>query len=402
MKIAVYHHLPSGGAKRMIYEFIRRLSNKHDFHVFTYSDANHEFCDIRPFVKEYHIKSFQNGRLLPSPLGRLNQFTRWRDLERIRDADKKMAAEIDAQNFDIVWINPSHFQNAPSIISSLKSKCKLFYCQEPLRVLYEQMPTRPYDRNDLSFRHFLDKIDPFYHLFFSKLREHDYENFQQADHIIVNSEYMNTIVSEIYRVQPTTNYGGVDIDFFKPLKIEKRNYLFSVGSLTPLKGFDFLIRALGTIPENERLPLVIASNFSNPPEKAFLQELARERRVDLQLESGITDASLREHYNEAKLTLCAPYREPFGLVPVESMACGTAVVAVAEGGLVESIENNKNGLLTDRNETDFGEAIRSLLADETRLALYGTNGRQIVEEKWSWQHSATNFDLYLQKIAEKN
>ncbi len=386
----------------MMYEFIRRLSKKHDFHVFTYSDANHEFCDIRPFVKEYHVTPFQNGRLFPSPFGRLNQLIRWSDLQRFQKSDRTIAAEIDSQNFDVVWINPSHFQNAPSILSSLKSNCKLFYCQEPLRILYEEKPPRPYDRNDRTIRRFLDKFDPFYHLFFSTLRERDRENFQRADHIIVNSEYMNTIVSEIYQVQPTTNYGGVDIDFFKPLQLEKKNYLFSVGSLTPLKGFDFLIRAIGTIPVRERLPLVIASNFSNPPEKAFLQALASKRNVDLQLESGITDDSLREHYNRAKLTVCAPYREPFGLVPVESMACGTAVVGVAEGGLVESIEHNKSGLLTNRIETEFGEAIRSLLANEARLVDYGSNGRQIVEEKWSWQHSATNFDLYLHKIAEKN
>lgn len=399
MKIAVYHHLPSGGAKRMMYEIIRRLSAKHEFFVYTYSDSNHEFCDIRPYVKEHHVHAFQSSKLFKSPFGRLNQLVRWLDLKRLQNIEKKMAAEIDSRNFDLVWVNPCQDQNSPSLISSLHSKKTLFLCQEPLRILYEQMPDRPYDQKDKKAKQFINRIDPFYRLFFYTLKKNDRRNIENAQMVIVNSQHMGSVVSSIYPVHPQVNYAGVDINFFRPSGEEKENFLFSVGSLTPLKGFDFLIRAIATLPLSERLPLVIASNFSNPQEKIFLEQLASELNVDLRLESGISDEALRDHYNRAKLVVYSPFREPFGLVAIESMACETAVIGVAEGGLKETIEDNKTGYLIERDEKAFGDAIGRLLADIILTKEFGKTGRRIVEQKWTWDLSVDNFNKKMQAFA---
>ncbi len=399
MRIAVYHHLPSGGAKRMMYEIIRLLSSRHDFYVYTYSDSNHEFCDIRPYVKEHHVFPFERSPLFNSPFGRLNQFLRWLDLNRLRKIEKVMAAEIESRDFDLIWVNPCQVQNSPSIISSLHSKKILFLCQEPLRILYEQMPQRPYDLKVSKVKQILDKIDPFFHLFFSALKKNDRRNVKSAQMVVVNSQHMSNTVSSIYNIHPLINYGGVDLDFFKPVTCEKENYLFSVGSLTPLKNFDFLIRAIGTLPKKQRVPLLIASNFSNPQEKNFLVNLAAELNVELRLESGISDVDLRQHYNQAKFVIYAPIREPFGLVAIESMACGTAIIGVAEGGLTETIIHNTTGLLTKRDEKDFGIAIQSLLSDKQLLDKLGLAGRQEVEQKWSWNHTAVNFEEKMRELA---
>jgi len=396
MKIAVFHNLPSGGAKRMMFELIRRLANQHEFHVLSFSTANHEFCDIRPYVKSHTIFEFKETALFHSPFGRLNQFIRWMNLNRLIILNKKVGSIIEEGNFDFLWVNPCQLQNSPAILNFVKKTPKLFLCQEPLRVLYEEMPIRPYDKKINRVRKLLDFIDPLRQLFFRKLKINDRSNIQQANLILVNSDFMKETVSKVYPVKPKTNYAGVDIKFFTPENLPKENFLFSVGSLTPLKGFDFIIRSIALLPKEIRLPLVIASNFENPPERTYLQELAIELNIELRLMVGISDQLLKDLYNKATLTLYAPIREPFGLVAIESMACGTPVVGVAEGGLVETIQHQTTGLLTQRNEQEFAKAIQTLLSNPQKINEFRKAGVVATSQNWSWDLSANNFEKHFQ------
>jgi glycosyltransferase involved in cell wall biosynthesis len=151
-----------------------------------------------------------------------------------------------------------------------------------------------------------------------------------------------------------------------------------------LKGFDFLIRSLALLPVEQRLPLVIASNFQNPPERAYLEDLARRVSVNLTLTSDIDDAALVLLYNQAFLTLYAPIREPFGFVTIESMACGTPLVAVREGGMMETVPDGQAGWLTERSEAAFADAVQRLYSQPERRAEFGDYGRKHVQAHWSW------------------
>ena len=75
MRIALFHNAPSGGAKRAIYEWTRRLTEHHQIDVYTLNSADHDFCDIRPFVQQYQVFDFAPRKLFNSPWGRLNQTT---------------------------------------------------------------------------------------------------------------------------------------------------------------------------------------------------------------------------------------------------------------------------------------------------------------------------------------
>jgi glycosyltransferase involved in cell wall biosynthesis len=79
-------------------------------------------------------------------------------------------------------------------------------------------------------------------------------------------------------------------------------------------------------------------------------------------------------YNRAKATVCANVLEPFGLVPLESMACGTPVIAVREGGLRESVRDGETGYLVDRDETALGAAIDAVIGDDALRRCLGTQG----------------------------
>ena len=103
-------------------------------------------------------------------------------------------------------------------------------------------------------------------------------------------------------------------------------------------------------------------------------------------------------YNQAVLTVFPSLLEPLGLVPLESMACGTPVVGVAEGGIRETIINYKTGLLTERDPYAFGAAIELILSDAQLRLDMGQNARQHVLEKWTWEQAIDTLEKNISRV----
>ena len=400
MKIAIYHNLPSGGAKRALFEAVRHLSVKHQFDGYTTSAANHEFADLRPYAAVYRIYPFQPGGLYNSPFGRLNMLVRSRDLSRIQTLNKKIALDIDQQGYDLVFVNPCQIEVAPSLLSFIKRSPTLYYCQEPPRILYEEMPKRPYSEKSPRDR-LMDRLDPFPDYFYRRLQDNDRRNIQSADLVLVNSEFMRNNVAKIYGNNPQVCYLGTDAVLFRPLYQKRERAVLSVGSLTPLKNFDFIIQALGTIPENQRPPLWLASNFQNSPERAYLEALAAQLGVTVKFFGNIDDQELVRLYNSASVTVYTPIREPFGLVPLESMACETPVVTVSEGGMAETILESETGWMVDRDPVQLAEKIMHVLENPQLAVEIGKNGRQHVISNWTWEQAAIRLDNYFNAVRQR-
>jgi len=402
MKIAIYHNLLSGGAKRALNEYAQRLCKNHQLDIFNLTSSNHDFADIRPYANQYHEYPFTRGNLFNSPFGRLNQVVRMLDLVRIEKVNRQIAQDIDAGGYDLAFIHPCQVENCPSVVYFLKKTPSVYYCPESLRTLYEVMPARPYDGRESSGRQVLNRVDPLPGLFHRAQKQRDARNLRAADRILVNSEFTRQSVNKIYQVEAKVSRLGVDDRLFRKIVYEKQPFVLSVGSLTPLKGFDFVIRALAQLPPERRLPLRIVSNFQNPPERDYLTGLANSLDVDLTLLDGISDEMLVRLYNQATLVLYAPIREPFGFVAIEAMACGTPVVAVREGGVCETVIDSKVGLLTDRREEDFAQAILTLLDHPDRLQEYGQNARTYVKEQWTWDRAVEILENHLQETLKAN
>lgn len=396
MRIAVYHNLPSGGAKRTLYEMVRRLAAKHQVDLFTLSCANHEFADLRPFAHQHNVYDFAPRPLFQSPFGRFNQLLRWADLQRLQKLTQKIGADIDQGGYDVLFVHPCQFEKSPSVLQFVHIPT-VYYCQEPLRHLYEAAPYRPYDGGESRRRQWLNKIDPLPKLYYSRLKRTDQQNTRAANRVLVNSRFMQTAVDQIYGVASQVCYHAIDADWFRPqtVAVSERPFIFSVGSLTPMKGFDFLLQAVAQLPA-EQLPLVtIASNFQNPPERAYLETLATELGVPLQLLLNISDEQLVRLYNQATVVAYTPHREPFGLVPLEAMACAKPVVAVAEGGVVESVQHEQTGLLAPREPALFAAALARLLDDPALGQAYGRAGRAVVEQRWTWETAVGQIEAQL-------
>jgi glycosyltransferase involved in cell wall biosynthesis len=177
--------------------------------------------------------------------------------------------------------------------------------------------------------------------------------------------------------------------------------VLSLGELTPKKGFDFLIRSLAHIEATRRPTLAIVSNAFIQQERVYLENMANQLSVTVTFCAGISDDKLVQLYNRAMLTVYAPIMEPFGFVPLESMACGTPVVGIREAGVRESVRHGETGLLVDRDQEQFAGAILELLDDHSRRNRLGRQAKAYVEDEWSWERAVTELESHLQHIMEK-
>jgi len=381
-------------------ELTRRLSTRHEVDVFTLSSSDQTFGDLQQWAASHQVIHFRPLRLLHSPLGRLNQAIRTVDLVRLDTVSKSVARRIDEGRYDAVFVHPCRFEQTPSVLRHLRTPA-VYYCHESNRLLYEPMPLRPDDDEAIGRRRLLNAVDPLPWVYRRHLRRVDQRNLRFARTVLVNSKFTAKEVARIYGVAAEVSYHGVDTDRFRPLRVEKRPVILSVGSLTRLKGFDFLIEAMARYPAETRPALIIASNFDAPMERAYLQQLARSRSVEVSFLGNVSDEDLVRLYNEARVIAYAPVREPFGLVPLEAMACGTPIVAVAEGGIPESVVHGDTGLLTERDPAAFAAELERLFSDPVLAQEYGDRGRAHVSHAWTWELAVSRVEKHLSIAVER-
>ncbi len=135
----------------------------------------------------------------------------------------------------------------------------------------------------------------------------------------------------------------VDVDFYSSAPVsqqqQSRDYLLGVGRFVGYKNFDLIIG----IAEAAGLPLVIAGSG---PDEAKLRRAAANAGVSVSFEIRPSRERLRELYWGAR-ALLFPVHEDFGMIPVEAQACGTPVVGLRRGGLLETVVEGETGFLID-------------------------------------------------------
>lgn len=384
MKIAVYHNLPHGGARRVMLEQMRLLSVPEEA-VFTFSpdDSGYNSPTVRRF-------EFKPRKLLGSPFGRLNGLVNLSNLLAMQRKCAQVARIIESEGYDVVLVEHCSLTQSSPILRYLRTPT-VYVCHEPLRAMLEA---------PLKGGPFLPARDPLLHLYSWAVLRNEYLALLSAKVVLCNSYYSHEQLLRTYGVEAVLHYPGVDCSLFSIQSAAKENMVLSVGRLSAVKGHDFIIESLARIPQPQRPVLHIACGPSSKADEDRLDKLARELGVELVLEGNVTDAILVGLYNRAKVTAFAPMLEPLGLVPLESMACGTPVVGVAEGGVRETVVVGVTGLLTQRDPEAFGLAIKKLLDDPEMASRMGSAGRDMVMSKWSWEKSLSHLQAILEKAAK--
>lgn len=207
---------------------------------------------------------------------------------------------------------------------------------------------------------------------------------------------------------------GVDTAHFTPegprARRGTRSRLLVVGRLVRRKGTEDAIEALGFLPDAE---LVIAGGpprcaLDRDPEAVRLAELARQIGVRdrVRFLGQVPHERLPALFRSADLVLCLPWYEPFGIVPLEAMACGVPVVGTAVGGLVDTVVDGVTGsLLPIRSPELVAEVAGQLLADPALRRRLGAAGARRVHRHYQWSEVARGTErtylLALENSAER-
>lgn len=394
MRIALFHNTPSGGAKRAIYEWTRRLAKNHQIDVYTLSSADHDFCDIRPFVQQHRVFDFSPRKLFGSPWGRLNQYQRWRDLGELMQIGQRIASEIDAGGYEVVFAHTCLYTFIPTVLEFVDTPA-IYYLHEPFGRKFIRQIQRPYSKPN-QWRDTLNRFDPLIALYNHRLNTIQLQSSHRAKRLLANSRFTQEQIEVAFGLEAPVCYYGVDGEEFHPVPgIREEGFVLSVGELSPRKGFDFIVKSLGAIPPANRPGLKLACNAVRPEEREYVERLAEQYGVKLEILLHLKTDELRLEYNKAQLCVYAPVLEPFGLVPLEAMSCGTPVVGVREGGVQESIVHEQTGLLVERDPVCFGAAVQQLLSNPALAAEYGRNGREHILGHWTWDRAVTRLEDHL-------
>jgi starch synthase len=172
-----------------------------------------------------------------------------------------------------------------------------------------------------------------------------------------------------------------------------RPYVIFVGRITRQKGLPHLLRAARDLPAGSQL--VLCAGAPDTPElaaevTALVDELARRRGDVVWIQQMLPRPDVIQLLTHATVFVCPSVYEPLGIVNLEAMACGTAVVASAVGGIPEVVDDGVTGLLVPAGDEDaLAGALAGLIADPDRAQRFGAAGRERAVRDFSWQTVAT-------------
>ncbi len=221
----------------------------------------------------------------------------------------------------------------------------------------------------------------------------------EADQLVASTEHEARDLIELYAADPAkvrTVPPGVDLEQFTPGRRAEaraslglpadRPVLLFVGRIQPLKAPDVLLRAAAELDEDVTVAVLGAPSGSDP---AWLASLADALGVAdrVRFVPPVERTVLPQWYRAADLTVVPSYNESFGLVALESQACGTPVVAAAVGGLPTAVADGVSGVLVDGHDpAQWAKVVDGLLAAPARLAELGSAARDHAAH-FSWERT---------------
>jgi alpha-maltose-1-phosphate synthase len=236
--------------------------------------------------------------------------------------------------------------------------------------------------------------------------------YEAADAIIAVSDGMRADILDCYpaldpdRVHVVRN--GVDSSAYCPVAETDvlraygidpaRPYVVFVGRITKQKGVGHLVAAAHRIRPDAQI--VLCAGAPDTPQiaseiRVAVAELAAARTGVRWIQRMLQPAEVRQILSHATVFVCPSIYEPLGIVNLEAMACGTAVVASDVGGIPEVVRHGETGVLVHYDGADpaafrmgLADAVNDVLADPGRAAAMGAAGRVRARQQFSWRSVA--------------
>ena len=221
------------------------------------------------------------------------------------------------------------------------------------------------------------------------------EVMASADRIIAFSPHERDAMARLYgadAAKVSLVPCGVDLSVFRPLDqkavrdrlgLNGEKILLYVGRVEPLKGLDLLVETAAQMDSEDGVRvIVVGADVNGDREMDRVKLLAKERDLEGQIDfvGQVDHKELPLYYNAADVCVVPSYYESFGLVALESMACGTPVVATRVGGLSTIIQHGRTGYLKPWRCPDaFANSVEMIISSDGLQQSMGTAARKHAE-----------------------
>ncbi|MFC1682206.1 glycosyltransferase family 4 protein [Nanoarchaeota archaeon] len=359
MKIAVFEPYIEGlgGAQKVIAKYCSYLqSMNHSVEIFT---QKHNPKTAYPDFKQIKINLIKPSNKNLSALTFSKKF----------------------KGFDIYITN-----DFPSNFISLKNKPTVWVCYSPKRYFYD---LKNYFLNNLPF---LKRL--VLRLKILLFRKRDFISAKKTSLIMPISKTVDARIEKYYRRSDTKIfYCGIDFDNYKTGNQE--NYFLYISRLEKPKRIDLAIKAMNYV-KNKSLKLYIVGQG---PEESNLKNIAGK---NVEFLGAISDVKLIELYSNCIGVIYTPINEDWGLIPLEAGASGKPTIGANEGGLRETIINNKTGfLINDVDEKKIAEKIDYLSTNLSKAKSMGLQAREKAKQ-FDWKNLLPEFEKKLIEIEVKH
>ena len=258
-----------------------------------------------------------------------------------------------------------------------------------------------------------------------------------ADAVIAVSNETKRDIERLFGVDPArvhVIHNGIDLEEYRKVDSTEalarygidlnEPYLLFVGRITRQKGIIHLMRAIQFM--DRRFQIVLCAAAPDTPEiaeemKNAVERLKTQRSDIIWIDEMVDQKTATELYSHAAVFCCPSIYEPFGIINLEAMACETAVVASAVGGIKEVVVNGETGFLVpleqmkeslfeplnpEKFERDIAARINQLMADPKLREKFGKAGRKRAQEKFSWsaiaQRTKTLYESLTRSVSLKS
>jgi len=255
---------------------------------------------------------------------------------------------------------------------------------------------------------------------------------EMADAIIAVSAETKRDIEKLFDVDPKrvhVIHNGIDLEEYRKVDAidalvrdgidPEKPYLLFVGRVTRQKGIVHLVRAIQFMDPD--FPIVLCAGAPDTPEIAeemneALAAAQKKRSNIFWIEEMLDRPAVIELYSHAAVFCCPSIYEPFGIINLEAMACETAVVASAVGGIKEVVVDGKTGFLVpvdfagdtfklanpEKFSRDLAARINQLMKNGKLREKFGKAGRKRAEEHFSWTKIAQKIKALYETCCREN